>query len=114
MPLFMPTCSGRDPELCLHLLLRRLRISPDGSRGLAERPQKGTTHSFPVSKTCFLRHHVDRMCALLQHKPCRLDPKIFNCLRRLLAGLRWEATPKLPRPQPTTYSTLRSHVPSHL
>jgi hypothetical protein len=61
-----------------NLLPERLSVSSDGSWRMAERAQKGTTHSFPVCKARFSRHHVDRMCTLLQHQPCRLDAKIFN------------------------------------
>ena len=80
MPPFVPTGSTMGLGLWRHLLIEGLSISSDGSRWLAERAQKGTAHSFPVCKARFARHHVDRMCTLLQHQPCRLYTKIFNCL----------------------------------
>src|SRR5229473_4751642 len=44
--------------LCRHLLIEGLSISSNGSRGLAKRAQKGTTHSFPVCKARFPCHHI--------------------------------------------------------
>ncbi|MNY30558.1 hypothetical protein D3C86_1646710 [compost metagenome] len=52
-----------------------------------------------VPEAGFARHHVQRVAALFDHQPRRLQPQAFNRLGRRLPGLRRKDPAELARAQ---------------
>ena len=61
------SCAGSMLRLVEHFCSS---ATSDDLRRLSERAQKSSAHTIRVTKARFLCDRVDRMSALLYHKPC--------------------------------------------
>lgn len=73
------------------------RIAPDDLRRLPERSEERATHPVAVCEAGLVGDGVNRMPAAFHQNPRSLDPEIFDCLGRRLAGLGMEDAAELAR-----------------